>query len=530
MLPKLHKEGFPRRPILSENGHPTEKISEFVDYHLRPHVRTMPSYIQDTTDYLKKMDSLNPLPNNTILVSMDVSSLYTNIPKNEGIVACEQVWNNRKDKHPPTDCLVQLLRLVLENNNFVFNDQHYLQVDGTSMGTKMAPSFANIFMGSLEERILSNVPYKPLSWLRYIDDIDIKWNETAERLQEFLDFCNNFHQSIKFTSEVSNEKIAFLDTTITLENGVMTTDLHTKKTDKHQFLSPKSCHPKHCSRSIPYSQAIRLKRICSSESKLNHRLGQLRQQLKSRGYKNKNISEAFVKAKEKDRTNLLEYKEKTAQTNKIPFVVSFHPHLTNISSIVHKHWRLIENDPSLSEIFPSPPVMAYRRPKNLKDILVSSKVSKREISTIGGYKQCGRGNCKCCKVANIETQFISTVTKKNYNIFITSNCKTQNCIYVLTCGTCKLQYVGETETPFNIRLNNHRSFYTKERNCPITRHLLRAGHDFENVTFQIIEKNQNWDTQGRQKRERFWMHQLRTLEPYGLIERDEKRFQSKSKP
>ena len=134
------------------------------------------------------------------------------------------------------------------------------------MGTKMAPSFANIFMGDLEERILLSVPYKPLSWLRFIDDIDMKWNDTAEHLQDFLDHCNQFHHSIKFTSEFSSEKIAFLDTTTFVKNGVMTTDLHTKKTDKHQFLSPKSCHPKHCSRSIPYSQAIRLKRICSSES------------------------------------------------------------------------------------------------------------------------------------------------------------------------------------------------------------------------------------------------------------------------
>lgn len=92
-----------------------------------------------------------------------------------------------------------------------------------------------------------------------------------------------------------------------------------------------------------------------------------------------------------------------------------------------------------------------------------------------------------------------------------------------------MQYVGETETPFNIRLNNHWSFYTKERNCPITRHLLREGHDFENITFQIIEKNQNLDTQGRQKRERFLMHQLWTLEPDALNERDEKRFKNKSK-
>ena len=94
MLLKLHKEWIPGRPIVSANGHPTEKISEFVDYNLRPHVRTIPSFIQDTTDYLKNIDSLNTIPNNTILVSMDVSSLYTNIPKNEGVAACEQVWIN----------------------------------------------------------------------------------------------------------------------------------------------------------------------------------------------------------------------------------------------------------------------------------------------------------------------------------------------------------------------------------------------------------------------------------------------------
>ncbi|XP_071177436.1 uncharacterized protein [Mytilus edulis] len=408
------------------------------------------------------MNSSSPLPNNTIFVSMDVCSLYTNIPKDEGIAACEKVWNTRKDKHPQTDCLVQLLKLVLENNNFIFNDKHFIQIDGTSMGTKMAPSFANIFMGDLEERILLSVPYKPLSWLRFIDDIDMKWNDTAEHLQDFLDHCNQFHQSIKFTSEFSSEKIAFLDTTTFVKNGVMTTDLHTKKTDKHQFLSPKSCHPKHCSRSIPYSQAIRLKRICSSESKLNYRLGQLKTQLKSRGYKTQNITDAFDKAKEKDRASLMEYKDKTTRADRIPFVVTFHPDLTNISSSIRKHWRLIENDSSLKEIFPSPPVIAYRRPKNLKDILVTSKVKKHETSKFGCYKQCGRRNCKCCKAANTDHSFSSTVTKQRYNIYVTSNCKTENSIYILTCGTCKLQFVGETETTFNIRLNNHRSFIQKE--------------------------------------------------------------------
>ena len=77
ILPKIHKIHNPGRPIVSANGHPTENISEFVDFHLRPHVEALPSHLKDTTDYLQKMESMNPLPSGTILVSMDVTSLYT---------------------------------------------------------------------------------------------------------------------------------------------------------------------------------------------------------------------------------------------------------------------------------------------------------------------------------------------------------------------------------------------------------------------------------------------------------------------
>ena len=90
LLPKIHKAGNPGRPIVSANGHPTEKISEFVDLHLQPHVHSLPSYLQDTTDFLRKQDAMGPLPPETLLVSMDVTSLYTNIPHEDGIKACEE--------------------------------------------------------------------------------------------------------------------------------------------------------------------------------------------------------------------------------------------------------------------------------------------------------------------------------------------------------------------------------------------------------------------------------------------------------
>ncbi|XP_060562159.1 uncharacterized protein LOC132721799 [Ruditapes philippinarum] len=161
LLPKIHKDGIPGRPIVSANGHPTERISEFVDHHLRPFVCALPSHLQDTTDYLRRLESQKDLPDQTLLVSMDVTALYTNIPHGDDIAACKEAWDSLIIKNPPTETLIELLVLILKCNNFVFCDKHFLQVQGTAMGNKMAPSYANVFMGKLEGQLLAAVPLKP---------------------------------------------------------------------------------------------------------------------------------------------------------------------------------------------------------------------------------------------------------------------------------------------------------------------------------------------------------------------------------
>ena len=88
---------------------------------------------------------------------MDVASLYTNITHSDGINACEKAWGERDIKDPPTQTMVKLFTLVLKCNNFEFNGQHYLQVQGTAMGTKKAPAYANMYMGRLEKQLLMSV-------------------------------------------------------------------------------------------------------------------------------------------------------------------------------------------------------------------------------------------------------------------------------------------------------------------------------------------------------------------------------------
>lgn len=161
----------PGRPIVSPIGMLTEHLSGYIDTLLQPLMCFIPSFIQDTTDFINKLSCLPILPDGTLLVTMDVTSLYTNIPHDEGTAACLHLLKRMQPTEIPAVDIAVLIDFVLKHNHFEFNDRHYLQTNGTAMGTKMAPTYANIFMSELEGQILQNTENKPLFYCRYIDDI-----------------------------------------------------------------------------------------------------------------------------------------------------------------------------------------------------------------------------------------------------------------------------------------------------------------------------------------------------------------------
>ena len=216
---------------MSSCGAPTERISEYVDHHLRPLVVQIPSYLRDTTDFLRKLSTLETLPPGSILVTFDVSSLYTNIPHNKGVAACREALETCPSLAPPTNYLVDLIQQILTLNNFSFNGEHYLQTQGTAMGTRMAPSYANLFMTKLEETLLTQTTISPRIWWRYIDDVFAIWDKGQDELENFLQQINTFHNTIKFTAEWSTDRVSFLDTTVILDADTIHTDLYTKPTD-----------------------------------------------------------------------------------------------------------------------------------------------------------------------------------------------------------------------------------------------------------------------------------------------------------
>ena len=122
-LTKMHKPIPVGRPIISGCDGPTERISSFVDTLLQPIARTQPSYIKDTTDFINFLERTK-IGQDTILVSMDVTSLYTNIPQEEGInIVCKACEKFYKHNTPiPTLYLRDILGLIIYMKKLLDSD------------------------------------------------------------------------------------------------------------------------------------------------------------------------------------------------------------------------------------------------------------------------------------------------------------------------------------------------------------------------------------------------------------------------
>ena len=222
------------------------------------------SHIRDTQDFISKITKLGPITEGAILATLDVTSLYTNIPNQEGLVAVTEHMRKDPSKGPIANYILDLVKLELHNMSFEVNNGFFLQIGGTAMGTAVTPNYANLFMDRFETKALENYPLKPLIWKRFIDDIFLIWTHGEDLLKDFVNYLNQLHPTINFTSETSTESINFLDTNVKLDSSRhIITSLYNKPTDTHLFLHYSSAHPESVPRTGPYGQYLRLRRICT---------------------------------------------------------------------------------------------------------------------------------------------------------------------------------------------------------------------------------------------------------------------------
>ena len=242
------------------------------------------SYIKDTTQFINFIEGMR-VSQNAILVSMDVTSLYTNMPQEEGIMTICHTYDTFYTATPPipTHYLMEMLRLISQENSFQFNGKDCFLTHGTAMGTKTAVPFANIFMAKIETSIIDQRSTRPLLWKRYINDVFSLCDTNREEINNFIEHANNYHPTIKFTADISDKEIIFLDTCIYKgarfeKESILDTRTHFKPTETFQYTHFKSCHPPGVKKGFVKGEGLRLLRTNSSEETFveNIRLFKLR--------------------------------------------------------------------------------------------------------------------------------------------------------------------------------------------------------------------------------------------------------------
>nr|XP_055053666.1 uncharacterized protein LOC129438772 isoform X1 [Misgurnus anguillicaudatus] len=532
-LPKIHKsyKDIPMgRPIVAAIGSLTENISAFVDYFLQPLVINLPSYVKDSMDFLKLLKSIELTDEPCLLVTMDIESLYTNVPFEGGLRASEFFLNLRPICRPSTSCIVELIEIVLKSNFFLSGSDYYLQISGTSMGSKMAPSFASLYCGHFEHQVIFNEQRNPFlhkisHWKRYIDDIFFIWKGSAEELSDFHNFINSNAQSLRFTIEQSAHEMNFLDILVYKERNTLGSTLYRKSTDRNSILHGESFHPITLKRGLPMAQFSRIRRICSKDQDFQVQATDLEKRLKQRLYKPEWIEDARCRYEQVSQDECLQRTKVQNSISKVNCIVQYSPIGNQISDIVNKHWHIIQSDPGL-KVFTSPPRVVFKRPPNLRNGLVRAHLPSLtsphflQEAPPGNYR-CGR--CAQCNFTYKTKTFNHPHTGKSFDIKGTITCHTSNVIYMLKCP-CGRAYIGKTTRPLKTRISEHRS---NIRNCdpksPVAVHFTQSSHNLASLRYCGIEVVKTPPRGGDinsllLRREAFWIYTLDTLFPKGMNE------------
>jgi hypothetical protein len=171
-FPKIHKKNHLFRTIINGSNHATEKMTKVVEQELSENVRSLNTYIKDTTYILQKLNNISqPQPNETIMFCLDAKALYLSVPRIEAKYACKTALENRTTKTISTDSVLEMMDLVLENNNLRFDNKHSLQTDGTAIGPHLGMNYACTYLGNWEQELYSKSRYLPSHYWRYVDDI-----------------------------------------------------------------------------------------------------------------------------------------------------------------------------------------------------------------------------------------------------------------------------------------------------------------------------------------------------------------------
>ena len=448
ILTKLHKEEFGLRPIVNCRNHPTSNISLLIDVILQPFVKKCPSFLQDSQNLIQNTYR-KFFQNDCKIYSCDFSSLYTSINLDHALnIITDYISRHFYSDEISTKGFHDLLKIIFEQNYFNYNNKHYKQKYGISMGNKAAPSIANIYVFILEDNFLTI--YRPyiFTYYRYIDDI-------------FIIIKSDFDIKILIThfgylrlNVVGGKLVNFLDLVISLNPFTcqLKFNLYIKPTFTFSYVLPDSNHPAHIFDNIVRGTFIRVRRICTDLTDYLYYSSLFAIQFIKKGYEKNRVYKIARMVGDLNRDKLIPYKSKQNNFDffeKIFFKLPFSFNYLNVEKFFYNYNK---DSDCFSSFFENYRVkLLYSMNSNLSKLLIHN--FKTDKHAAFKYHKCQKTSCKHCPFSNT-SQYI-----KLNNFFLpimcNSSCKSVNIIYILYCSKCFHYYIGETIN-FKERFNKHK--------------------------------------------------------------------------
>ncbi len=375
-LRKVHKTPHQLRPIVSCCGGPTQKLSQLTNDLLRDYLHGVPSLVSSSTQVIHAIESLSIPPasrDKLLLATLDIKALYPSIPQGLGVAfALQQAIPTdppNSNAHPLKSMLKELLLHILQQNTFEFAARNFRQIRGVAMGTPVAPTLANLFMGKVEkDALMTWKGTQPLVWLRYIDDILMILEDSHLVLAELLTHLNARISSIKFTEEHSYNSIDFLDLTLFKgprfqATGTLDIRPFAKLIDPHAYLHFSSGHHRSVTLGLVKGEFVRTLRRSSSPEIYASAVIDVMDWFTNRGYSKRIVKSVADKIKYEDRVSFLQ----NATNRSLP-------ECTTILSVRnHPALKSAALKEALTDlVLPFSPLVARRAPATVSSLIVKA--------------------------------------------------------------------------------------------------------------------------------------------------------------
>nr|XP_048692223.1 uncharacterized protein LOC125630390 [Caretta caretta] len=250
--------------------------------------------------------------------------------------------------------------------------------------------------------------------------------------------------------------------------------------DNH--LSSRSQHTIHCLQpSSTYNH------ICSNPSDRDKHLQDLYQAFLQLQYPPAEVKKQIDRARRVPRSHLLQDRP-NKENNRKPLAITFSPQLKPLQRIIKNLQPILKDDPSLSQILGDRPVLTYRQPPNLKQILTSNHTPHNRTINPGTYP-CNKAHCQLCPHIYSGDTIIGP-NHISHTIRGSFTCTSTTVIYAIMCQQCpSAMYIGQTGQSLRKRINGHRSD-VKNYNIqkPVGEHFNLFGHSITYLKFTILQQ------------------------------------------